>query len=192
MSSSVYRKVKHRLGTSSPSSQLLRVANGTIVESEATWRGVVEVNRVSAEAVFEVFDSSRKWDSLFRKTLLESFKAVHNYETDEVTLHRRGGKTTLHNQGHITTKQKHQPPTPICVITEETQLKGDEELSEVEVEALQNSTNLFTRMTEPHKPEQVQELLCLITIGDDINSRKSTSSSAPSQTSLHFQSVRSR
>lgn len=36
MSTTMFRKVKHRLGSSSPSSQLLRVANRAVVESEAT------------------------------------------------------------------------------------------------------------------------------------------------------------
>jgi hypothetical protein len=79
MSAAMFRKVKHRLGTALPSSQLLRVANGEIVASEAKWRGKIEVNGVSAEVVFEVFDSGGKWDFLFRKTLLETFKAIHDY-----------------------------------------------------------------------------------------------------------------
>lgn len=168
---SIYKRVKHRLGTSSPSSQLLRVANGTIMESEATWKGVVKVNGVSAEVAFEVFDSGGKWDFLFGKTLLETFKAIHNYESNKIIIHRTGGKTTLHNQGHTIAKQEHQPvpPTPVCIVTEEAQPNGDEELSEVEVETFQNNANLFTCMTEPHKPERVQELLCLITIGDNIS-----------------------
>jgi hypothetical protein len=80
MSSSMFRKVKHRLGTTSPSSQLLRVANGVVVQSEAKWEGRIDVNGISINAAFEVFDSRGKWDFLFGKTLLETFKAVHNYE----------------------------------------------------------------------------------------------------------------
>jgi hypothetical protein len=37
------------------------------------------------------------------------------------------------------------------------------------VDALKTNTNLFTRMTEPHKPERVEELLRLVTIGDDLS-----------------------
>jgi hypothetical protein len=59
--------------------------------------------------------------------------------------------------------------TPICVVTEDTPPNGDDNtLTEVNVGALKNNDTLFTRMTHPHKPERVQELLCLVTIGDDL------------------------
>ena len=173
MSSSMFRKVKHRLGTSSPSTQLLRVANGTIVGSEARWEGKVEVNGVSRDVMFEVFDSSGKWDFLFGKTLLETFKAIHNYESDEITLHGDKGKVVIRNQAHIPAQVLIQhnptPTTPVCIVTEETEPEIDNEtLSEVDVDAFKKNNNLFTRMTHPHKPERVQELLRLITIGDDL------------------------
>ena len=172
MSSATFKKVKHRLGTTLPSTQLLRVANGKIIRSEARWEGKIEVNGISANVAFEVFDSGGKWDFLFGKTLLETFKAVHNYESDEITVHGKGGNTTLHNRSHHTVQLQPvtQPPaSPICVISDETQTQGDEELSEVDVGALKNDANLFTRMTEPHKPERIQEILRLITIGDELS-----------------------
>lgn len=77
MSTAMFRRVRHRLGPSLPSSQLLRVANRAIVKSEAKWEGKIEVNSVSAEVTFEVFNSGGRWDFLFGKKLLEMFKAVH-------------------------------------------------------------------------------------------------------------------
>ena len=100
MLSATFRKVKHRLGTTSPTTQLLHVANGMIVKSEAKWEGRIEINGISANVAFKIFNSSRKWDFLFGKTLLETFKAVHNYESDKITVYGNGGKTTLHNQSH--------------------------------------------------------------------------------------------
>jgi hypothetical protein len=172
MSSSMFRKVKHRLGTSTPSSQLLRVANGTIIRSEAKWKGRIEVNGISTDVIFEVFDSGGKWDFLFGKTLLESLKAIHNYEMDEITLHGTERKTTIGNQIHITSQHRQLPTTapPICVVTDDMQSDGDDEsLSEVDVGALKKDKSLFTRMTHPHKFERVQELLHLVTIGDDLS-----------------------
>ena len=169
MSLSTFNKVKHRLGTTLPSSQLLRVANGEIVKSEAKWKGKIEINGISAEVVFEVFDSGGKWDFLFGKTLLETFKATHNYEVDEITLKAIEGKTTIRNQAHLAGQLKPTPISPICITTEEAQPNGDEDLSEVDVGALKNDTNLFTRLTWPHKPERVEELLRLVTIGDDLS-----------------------
>jgi hypothetical protein len=117
--------VKHRLGTTLPSSQLLRVANGVIVGSEARWKGKVEVNGISTDVMFEVFDSGGKWDFLFGKRLLESFQAVHDYKLDEITLQGTGGRTTL----RIITQLQPAHTAPICVVTEETQPDKDEDLS---------------------------------------------------------------
>ena len=89
MSSEVFKRVKHRLGTTLLSSQLLRVENRTIMKSEAMWKGRIEVGSVQADVTFEVFDSGGKWDFLSRKTLLETFKEVHSYEKDH-----------KHMQGH--------------------------------------------------------------------------------------------
>ena len=176
MSLAMFEKVKHRLGTTSPSAQLLRVANGAIVKSEAKWEGKINVNGISANTAFEVFDSGGKWDFLFGKTLLETFKAIHNYELDEITVYGSEGETTMYNRSHTIAKRQPatwpQPMTPVCIVTDETQLQGDEKLAEVDVGALKNNVNLFTRMTEPHKPERVRELLRLVTIGDDLNTEE--------------------
>lgn len=172
MSSTTFQKIKHRLGTSWPSSQLLHVANRVIIKSEAKWKGRVEVNGVGADVVFEVFDRGGKWDFFFGKGLFEAFKAVHDYHTDEITLYGNGGKAVLCNQAHVVVQPPlHlKPAPPICIIAEETQLTDiGEELSEVDIKALRTDTNLFTRETWPHKPECVQELLQLVTIGDDLS-----------------------
>jgi hypothetical protein len=172
MSKEKLQKVKHRLGRATPSGQLLRVANGAIIQSEARWEGEIEVNGVKTDVAFEVFDSGGKWDFLFGKTLLEAFKATHDYNLDKITIYGRGGNTTLTNQFHTTGQRSADPPdpkTPVCLVTDEPQQQEDDEPSEVNVDAFQGNRNLFTRMTDPQKPERVQELLRLITIGDDLN-----------------------
>ena len=149
-------------------------ANGVIVQSEARWSGKIEVNGISTDVTFEVFDSRGKWEFLFGKTLLEAFKAVHNYESDEITLSGIGGNTTIQNQ-YGTYKRIHHPPTsenPIHIVTSEDQTEEERETAEIEVEALQGDKNLFTRMTDPGKPERVQEILRLITIGDDLSTEE--------------------
>jgi hypothetical protein len=146
MSSAMFKKVKHRLGPTLPSSQLLRVANGDIVQSEAKWEGKIEVNGISTRVTFEVFDSGGKWDFLLGKTLLEKFKAIHNYEADGIEIHGAGGKSTLHNQSHIPAQQQNKPkdPPPISIISEseDNQPSENEELAEVDTSALRKDTNL--------------------------------------------------
>ena len=46
MSKEKFQMVKHRLGRATPSRQLLRVANGVIIQSEARWEGEIEVNGI--------------------------------------------------------------------------------------------------------------------------------------------------
>ena len=163
--------MKHRLGTALPSLQLLRVANGAIVESEARWKGKIEVNGINTNVEFEVFDSRGKWDFLFGKALLEKFKAIHDYESDKITVHRTGGKTTLYNQAHITQPQP-KPTPPVCIVTDEMQMNGDKDLLEVDMGGLKNNTDLFTRLTWLHKPEHMQELLQLVTIGNELSTEE--------------------
>jgi transposase InsO family protein len=169
MSTTMFQKVKSRLGTTLPSTQLLRVANGTVIKSEARWEGEIEVNGVSTTTTFEVFDSGGRWDFLFGKTLLEAFKAVHDYEQDEIKIQGIGGSTTIRNQLKNPNQTQPKIATPICVVTEEPTEEENEQLTEVNTEGLRNNTDIFTRMTQPHKPERVQELLRLIKIGDDLS-----------------------
>ena len=107
----------------------------------------MDINGINVNVAFEVFDSGGKWDFLFGKTLVEMFKATHNYESDKITIHGKGGKTTLYNQSHIAVGvQLNKQPSPtvlICITTEETQPHG-EELAEIDVTALKNDVNLFT------------------------------------------------
>lgn len=140
-----------------------------IVGSEATWKGKVEVNGISTDVIF-VFDSGGKWDFLFGKMLLEAFKAVQNYEPDEITLHGTEGRTIIHNQAHIATQYQQLPPptSPVCFVTEEIDKDKEALLSEVDMGVLKNDKNHSTQMMNPHKPECVEELLRLVTIGDDL------------------------
>jgi len=74
------------------------MANGVIVPSQAVWRGEVEIAGVKAQGEFEVFDSGSGWKFLFGKPMLHAFKAIHNYETDQVDITGKGGTRTLLNQ----------------------------------------------------------------------------------------------
>ena len=170
MSTATFEKAKHRMGKLKPSSLLLRMANGTVVKSLGRWEGDIEVEGSRIEGSFEVFDSLGAWDFLLGKRLKNALKAVHNYEVDEVTIKGKHGLTTLKNQIHIMESAKQslrQNSTPMCIITEEGQ-HDEEQTVEINMEAAQNDTKLFTRKTDPHKPERVAEILRLVTIGDDL------------------------
>jgi hypothetical protein len=129
----------------------------------------VEVDGVRARVAFEVFDSEGKWDFLFGKSLLETYKAVHDYELDEIILKENGKTTTLLNQSRIINQVQSLPTLgmPVCVVTEEPP-QDEGQPAEVNVEAFQGDANLFTCMTHPFKRERVQEILHLVTIGEDL------------------------
>ncbi|KIM60569.1 hypothetical protein SCLCIDRAFT_85716, partial [Scleroderma citrinum Foug A] len=97
MCSSVFNKIKRKLQGWHQSTQTLRMANGAIVPSEATWSGMIHVEGVEASGTFKVFDSGGGWSFLFGKPLLCAFKAKHDYETNEVTIINNKGSAILRN-----------------------------------------------------------------------------------------------
>ncbi|KAG2344276.1 hypothetical protein BDR05DRAFT_837244, partial [Suillus weaverae] len=97
MCTSTFDKIKHRLGNWNPSNKRLQMANGITVPSHVVWKGEVEIAGVKAHGEFKVFDSAGGWKFLFRKPMLHAFKAIHNYETDQVDITGTGGTRTLLN-----------------------------------------------------------------------------------------------
>ena len=132
------------LGTTQPSSLLLRKANGTIVKSLGRWEGGIEVEGMRVQGSFEVFDSRGAWEFLLGKRLKNALKAIHDYNTDEVTIKGVGNQTTLKNQCHTVETRKQQTQqatTPTCLVTDEDQ--QDEESSEVNVEITQGDAGIL-------------------------------------------------
>ena len=138
------------------------------------------MENVCVQGSFEVFDSLGAWDFLLGKRMKNAFKAIHNYEVDEVTIKNEDKQVILKNQFHIMEARRRpnqQEPTPIGILTEDQQQVDDEDTAaEVDVETLQSNADLFTRKTEPFKPdsEQMAEILCLVTIGDDLDEDQKT------------------
>ena len=116
------------------------------MKSEARWEGEVEVNNIRTWVAIEVFDSGGKWDFLFGKTLLEAFKAVHNYEMDEIKVSSISGTTTICNQTPLTNKLGAQTNISIHITMEEEPLSEEEHAPamEINVENLQDNGRLFT------------------------------------------------
>ena len=174
MSTKVFERVKHRLSPTSPSQIFLRMANGSIVKSLGTWEGEIEVEGVRVYGSFKIFNSRGNWDFLFGKRLLTAFKAIHDYDKDEVTVQGTGGLMVLQNQIDIM-KNRHELITPhappVCVVTEDCdQAEDDEPTADIDLDALRgDDANLFTRMADPYKPERVNEILRLVTIRTDLS-----------------------
>jgi len=59
MCSLIFEKVKHHFhGQAKPSSQLLRMVNGIVIQSQAVWKGMLELKGIHIEGEFKVFNSS--------------------------------------------------------------------------------------------------------------------------------------
>ncbi|KAF8883355.1 hypothetical protein CPB84DRAFT_1686359, partial [Gymnopilus junonius] len=179
MSTAAFERRKHRLGKLAPLSLQLCMANSSIVKSAGRWEGEIEVEGISTLGSVEVFDSGGTWDFLFGKTLLTAFKAVHDYNTDEITLKGANGCVIIQNQVQLLEDEKHTNQTdqsskvaPICVITEDEQpFEGEESIVEINIEPSKDDT-LFTCQTQPFKPEHINEILQLITIGTDLGKKE--------------------
>ena len=95
---SIFEKVKHCFHSQAkPSSQLLRMANGIIIQLQAVWKGMLELKGIHIEGEFEVFDSGGGWKFLFGKPLLRCFQAVHDFNTDMVSIQSEGCTAILHS-----------------------------------------------------------------------------------------------
>ncbi|KAF7329734.1 Retrotransposon-like family member [Mycena kentingensis (nom. inval.)] len=82
----VFSKIRHRLGGISQPTRRLRMANGTIVNSEAHWEGVVELAGSRETCELEVFPSKGGWDMLLGKPLLELLGVKHDFKRDVVVV----------------------------------------------------------------------------------------------------------
>jgi hypothetical protein len=67
----LYQTIKDRLTALTPSTKILRMADGRCIPSVGVWRGKVTVKGVSQEGVFEIFKSNGAWAMLFGKPLLK-------------------------------------------------------------------------------------------------------------------------
>ena len=88
MCTTVFGQVRHRLAECTPSKRVLRMANRVQVKSQATWTGTVELEGITAQGTFEVFDSGGGWLFLFGKPMLWAFHALHDFRNDTVILVR--------------------------------------------------------------------------------------------------------
>ena len=99
MCATVFEKIKHRLGHWSKSTMQLRMGNGVIVPSLATWQGRMQLGSTTVEGKFEVFNSGGSWGFLLGKPTLRLFHATQAYWPDTVSIQGSNGQIeTLTNE----------------------------------------------------------------------------------------------
>jgi hypothetical protein len=156
MCTKTFKWVKHRLTNWEPSTKQLRMANGTIIPSKATWKGEVIIKGIKTRGEFKVFDSGGGWKFLLGKPLLQAFKAVHEYETDIVHITRDGGAATIHNQNH--TEQTE-------MIINKTQ-ENSQTWDSIPTNLTEAAT--FTRTTDPRNLKQVTYIVKAVQYGETL------------------------
>ncbi|VDC04527.1 unnamed protein product, partial [Peniophora sp. CBMAI 1063] len=104
MSSRVVERARKMLkGGWRKARRVMRMANGALIPSQATWDGMFELETgFSVEGRFEVLPTDGGWDFLFGKPMLSAFRAVHDYADDSISIRcrRTDGSiiaTTLYN-----------------------------------------------------------------------------------------------
>ena len=98
MCTTVFNKVKHRLGKWSRSMRQLRIGNGVIMPLEAVWQGKMQLGNISVEGKFKVFNSGGSCAFLLGKPMLWLFQAMQTYETDMVIYNQNNEVQTLTNE----------------------------------------------------------------------------------------------
>ncbi|KAG1888506.1 hypothetical protein F4604DRAFT_1915466 [Suillus subluteus] len=160
MSTSVFQKVKHRLGNWGPSNKQLRMANGMIIPSLAVWKGEVTIAGIQAQGEFEVFDSAGGWNFLFGKPMLQSFKAIHDYETDQVHIKGTRGNKTLYNQSQATRatiEETHDEEQKVQIVQEEAKTVDKEPPAPIEVAKDEDKRNREQRQTYKIKHRRTKQ-----------------------------------
>ena len=76
----MYLTSKSQLAALELSSRILKMADGRLVPSLGVWKGQVTVKGVSKLGAFQVLNNNSAWALLFRKPLLETFRAVHSHK----------------------------------------------------------------------------------------------------------------
>jgi hypothetical protein len=182
MCAQIFKKVRHRLQGWQPSKHVLRMANRALVKSQAMWTGMVRLGKIKVQGTIEVFDSGGGWLFLFRKPMLQAFKANHNYKQDIIQVRDSHNITKLKNQigsdyytsctngeAPAVTDWKHPWGDLLLAVNDKSgQPILGPEWSEVPIEDLEGTTSAFTRQQNPFSQAQVDALLKAIEIRSDV------------------------
>jgi len=195
MCSTVFEKVKKWLGHGIVSNRRLRMANGSVMASDACWTGYACLGDARTRVSFEVFDSGGNWAFLFGKPSLEAFKAIHDYGKDIVTIPGIAGSIVIRNEAHhpyhvriaksaginLALDVKQYKPewfdldegadtkaTPICIVTNDNEPPIAEPGTDIATGELNVKQSLYMRHTEPFKPERVRAIVGTVTFGPNL------------------------
>ncbi|KIK19639.1 hypothetical protein PISMIDRAFT_107192, partial [Pisolithus microcarpus 441] len=145
MCTTVFEAVKHRLRGWTHTSQMLRMANGSIIPAIAQWTGTIRIRAVNAQTTFIVFNSGGGWAFLAGKPMLQALRAVHDYSMDQLTITDGKNVMVLDN--------KYFDPAHKRIMGDECRTLDVKQTRASEAYAIaQPADDTFTRQTEPFNP----------------------------------------
>ena len=183
--STAFARSRHRLAPTTPSSRILRMADGTLVPSNGLWTGTLEWNNMVITAPFEIFPSGGSWTVLIGKPLLRDIRATHAYDTDTISVptpqtpinitntndppEDNPREVTEHSSAHTA-----DDPSTVQTITDDTPEidTTNQDIGVIPDVDLNSSNDVFTRKTTPFNPERIARIQELITVGDDLDSEQ--------------------
>ena len=150
MCAHVFDRIKHRLSGWEPHETRLRVANGQILKTAAKWTGSIQIENITVEGSFMVFDSGGGWDFIVGNPLMENFRAVHDFGNHSVTI--KGG-TEKEEGEHVK------------LYSMGTAAEGTYEAEEV------HAVDQCTRFKPegPFFPPRIDRIKSEVSIGDDVS-----------------------
>jgi hypothetical protein len=108
----IWDQLKKLLGDLMPTSLRVSIANNAIVQCDGIWSGDIRIAGTTSRTHFAVFDCNRAFDVLLGKPWLKEVKAIHNYDTDVISIPSDTGITEVTNiELNSDTKQTAPPPT---------------------------------------------------------------------------------
>ncbi|KAI0309414.1 hypothetical protein OF83DRAFT_1040796, partial [Amylostereum chailletii] len=86
MSSRIYHEARNMVDGWQPARRNMRMANGQVVPSKASWAGDFVLEGIVKFGTFEVLEQDGGWDFLLGNPMLRAFQAVHEYATDVIRI----------------------------------------------------------------------------------------------------------
>jgi hypothetical protein len=109
----IWNSYGHCLGTLTPTTLNVSVANNQTIPCMGMWSGEVSIGGTNSRTHFAVFDCKGAFDVILGKPWLREVDAVHYYKTDTITINAGTTQTTIDNAEQNTNDSPNLAPTSV-------------------------------------------------------------------------------
>ena len=107
----IWNSYGHCLGTLTPTTLSVSVANNHTIPCIGIWSGEVDIGGTSSRTYFAVFDCKGAFNVILGKPWLKEVDAIHYYKTDTITINTGTIQTTIGNEEQSTNDSPNLAPT---------------------------------------------------------------------------------